>query len=163
MNCLVAYFSKYGNTEKVAKTVAETLTAGGSVRLVEIGNLAADDLAGMNLVVMGTPTYKMNLPLDVKAILKSLPKRSLRGAAVAAFDTSYEMSSWLAWSTASKRLLSRLRSLGGKPVSPPETFFIQHSHAGPLLEGELERARVWAARLLEQATAAALTMQKKGI
>lgn len=163
MNCLVIYFSKYGNTEKVATTVAETLAPAGPVHLVAMDKLTAADLVGVGLVVMGTSTHKMNLPLEVRAILKSLPKRSLRGAAVAAFDTSYEMSPWLAWMTASKRLASRLRSLGGKPVVPPETFYVQHSHEGPLLEGELERAQAWAARLLEQASAAVLTRQKKGI
>jgi hypothetical protein len=68
---------------------------------------------------------------------------------VAAFDTSYKMSRWLAPFTAARKLAARLRKLGGKRVVPPETFHVE-GREGPLYEGEIERARRWAALILER-------------
>jgi hypothetical protein len=99
---------------------------------------------------MGTPTHKMTLPEAVRPVFEELPLRSLRGAAVAAFDTSYEMSAILARFTAAKKIDGKLRKLGGKRLVPPETFLVHRHHEGPLHDGELERARAWAETILVQ-------------
>ena len=103
MNFLVVYYSKFGNTRLLAKTLAETLTEGldtdpgsqGAVRLLGADELAASDLDGLDLLVMGAPTHKMNLPEDLRPLLERLPAKCLKGVRFAAFDTSYEMSWWL--------------------------------------------------------------------
>jgi flavodoxin len=147
MNILVVYFSKFGNTQKIAQTVAEELEAAGVVRIVSSDRLAASDLDDVDLVVMGSPTHRMNLPEAVRSVFEKLPKRSLRGARVAAFDTSYQMSAFLARFTAAKKLARQLRKLGGKQIVPPETFHVM-GREGPLYEGELNRAKEWVATLL---------------
>jgi flavodoxin len=147
MNILVVYFSKFGNTQKIAQTVAEELEAAGVVRIVSSDRLAASDLDDVDLVVMGSPTHRMNLPEAVRPVFEKLPKRSLRGARVAAFDTSYQMSAFLARFTAAKKLARQLRKLGGKRIVPPETFYVM-GREGPLYEGELNRAKEWVATLL---------------
>jgi flavodoxin len=147
MNILVVYFSKFGNTQKIAQTVAEELEAAGVVRIVSSDRLAASDLDDVDLVVMGSPTHRMNLPEAVRPVFEKLPKRSLRGARVAAFDTSYQMSAFLARFTAAKKLARQLRKLGGKRIVPPETFYVM-GREGPLYEGELNRAKEWMATLL---------------
>ena len=155
MNALVVYFSEFGNTQKVAEVIAETLESAGSVRVLSLHQLTASDMRDVDLVVMGTPTHRMNLPEAVRPVLETLPKRILRGTPVAAFDTSYKMSAFLARFTAAKRLTSKLRKLGGKRVVPPETFHVVERE-GPLYEGELERARKWAGLILEQLEAQSL-------
>ncbi|NOZ50527.1 MAG: flavodoxin family protein, partial [Chloroflexi bacterium] len=124
MKVLVVYFSKFGNTQMVAEAIAEALTARATVRVLSLDELTTDDLCAADLVVMGTPTHRMNLPEAVQPMLDSLPRRILRGTPVAAFDTSYKMSWWLTHFTAAKRLARKLRKLGGKRVVPPETFHV---------------------------------------
>jgi flavodoxin len=152
VNSLVVYFSKFGNTKDVAEQIGKRLGEAGPVQVVNAEQLNADDLAGVDLMVMGCPTHKMRLPVDLEPVLSALPKRALHGAPVAAFDTSYKMSAFLSNFTASKRLVGRLRKLGGKPVVPPETFLVMERQ-GPLYEGELERAGAWAGKILERAQA----------
>ena len=147
MNTLVVYFSKFGNTRQVAEAVAETLQSTGSVHVMSAEPLTAADFEGVDLLVMGTPTHKMNLPEAVRPILDSLPKRILKGVPVAAFDTSYKMNWFLNKFTASKRLNRKLRKLGGKPLLPPETFLVE-DREGPLYDGEIERAHDWTISIL---------------
>jgi flavodoxin len=143
MNALVVYYSRFGNTQQVAEAIAETLASEGTVRVLSTDQLTASDLTGVDLLVMGTPTHRMNLPEDVRAVLRALPKRVLRGASVAAFDTSYKMSALLARFTAAPKLARELRKLGGRQIAPPETFHVVERE-GPLYDGEIERAKAWA-------------------
>jgi flavodoxin len=147
MNSLVIYFSKFGNTKKVAEAIAETLKSEGPVRVISTDQLAASDLNEVDLVVVGSPTHRMNLPEAVRPVFETLPRRILRNVPVAAFDTSYKMSAWLARSTAARKLDRRLRRLGGKRVVPPETFHVVERE-GPLYDGEIERAKEWAESIL---------------
>lgn len=149
MNALVVYFSKFGNTQKVAETIAEVLESAGAVRIISLDQLAASDLNDVDLIVMGSPTHRMNLPEAVRPVFEALPKRILRGTPVAAFDTSYKMSALLARFTAAKKLARQLRKLGGKRIVSPETFHVLERE-GPLYEGEIERAKAWATTILGQ-------------
>lgn len=149
MNALVVCFSKFGNTKRVAEVIGAVLSAKGPVGVISTEQLGETDLEGVDLVVMGSPTHRMNLPEAVRPILKALPRRALRGAAIAAFDTSYKMSPWLAPFTAASRLERKLRRLGGKRVVPAESFHVT-GREGPLYDGELERAQAWAQSILRQ-------------
>ncbi len=143
MNALVIYFSKFGHTQQIAEAIAGGL---GSARVVNLSALSSSDLRQADLVILGSPTHRMNLPEATRPLLQALPRRILRGIPVAAFDTSYKMSRWLIPFTAAKRLNHQLRRLGGRPVVPPETFFVMERE-GPLFDGEVERARAWASQL----------------
>lgn len=148
MNVLVVYFSKFGHTRKIAEQIAQTLQAHGPVRAIAADQLNPADFASIDLLIFGTPTHRMNLPEALRPILASLPRRCVRGVDFAAFDTSYKMSAWLQPFTASKKLSSKLRKLGGKRLVPPQTFHVVERE-GPLYDGELERAREWAQVLLK--------------
>jgi len=148
MNALVIYHSQFGNTRQVAEAIAGVFQRTGAARTISADQLAAADLQGVDLVVMGTPTHKMNLPEAVRPVFEQLPRRVLRDVPVAAFDTSYEMSAFLARFTAAKRVDQKLRKLGGKRLVRPETFHVHHHHGGPLYDGEIERAKTWADSIL---------------
>jgi flavodoxin len=149
MKTLIVYFSKFGNTRKIADAIAEILRSEGTTRVIPLDQLAVSDLNAADLVIMGSPTHKMNLPETVGAAFETLPRRILRSTAVAAFDTSYKMSWWLTGFTAAHRLARKLGKLGGKQVVPPETFHVVERE-GPLYDGELERAKEWAAGILKR-------------
>jgi flavodoxin len=161
MNALVVYYTQFGNTEKaataIAAAIAEALAGAGEARAVSIDELDAAALEDADLVLFGSPTHYQNLPKAVRAALDALPKRALRGKGVAAFDTSLETWGPLMWMTAAHRLLPRLRKLGGKPIARPETFLVvrgKDPESGErqdmLVEEELERAKLWAAAILER-------------
>ena len=147
MNALIVYFSKFGNTKLVAAAIASPLEAEGSARLISADRLTPSDLTGVDLVVMGSPTHRMNLPDDLRPLFKTLPRRLLRDKRVAAFDTSYKMSRWLARFTAARKLDRKLRKLGGMRAVAPETFHVVERE-GPLYDGELERAERWGQSIL---------------
>ena len=142
MNTLVVYFSKFGNTHKIAQVISEVFNGVGPVNIIEMNQLSSAGLQRADLVVMGSPTHKMNLPEGVGPALKSLPRRILPKMPFAAFDTSYKMSNWLAHFTAVRKLDRLLRRLGGKRHLPPETFHVMERD-GPLYKGEIERAGQW--------------------
>lgn len=148
MNALVVYHSEFGNTRQVAEAIAEVFQGAGAAHTLSTDQLTAADLQGVDLVVMGSPTHKMNLPQAVRPLFETLPRGILRGVPTAAFDTSYKMSAILARFTAAKQLDRKLRKLGGKRLVPPETFYVHEHHEGPLYDGELERARRWAESIL---------------
>ena len=148
-NTLVVYFSKFGNTQKVAETIAEALRPAGSARALSLDRLTISDLSDIDLIIMGSPTHRMNLPEAVRPAFETLPKGILRGVSVAAFDTSYKMSAFLARFTAAKKLARKLRKLGGRRIVPPETFHVV-GREGPLYDGEIERAQAWAMMILER-------------
>jgi flavodoxin len=152
MNTLVVHYSKYGNTQMVAETIAAAMRAAAGtgsqhITVKRLDKLTADDMQDINLLVAGVPTHNMNLPKPVPPLLAELPKKALRGIYFATYDTSYKLSRWLQPFTAAKPLARKLRKLGGKIILPPETFTVE-GHHGPLYDGELERVHVWAEQIL---------------
>lgn len=152
MNSLVIHFSKFGNTQKVAEAIAEQLNPAGSSRAIALDDIEISHLQNCDLLVVGSPTHRMNLPEEVRQAFENWPKRCLCSKSVATFDTSYRMSWWLARFTAARKLDRRLRKLGGKRIAQPETFHVE-GREGPLYDGEIERAQVWAATLAENKAA----------
>ena len=153
MRTLIVYFSKFGNTRRIAEAIADVMKQAGDARLVSIDQLGTSDFEGSDLVVMGCPTHGFNVPQEVRAILEAQPPGILTGKSVVAFDTTVR--AWpLRRLRASPKLLDQLVRLGGTPVAPPQTFFVwarnpqKTGEINLLREGELERARQWAGEVL---------------
>ncbi len=158
MRTLIVYFSKFGNTRKLAEAMAETMKQAGDARVTAIDQLSANDFEGFDLVVMGTPTHAFSVPHEVRAVLDTLSLSILTGKSVAAFDTTVRW--WpLRRLRASPKLLARLIRLGGRRIARPETFYVRTKgeentpEPNLLFEGELDHAREWAAKLLEKSPA----------
>jgi flavodoxin len=143
---LVIYDSRFGNTERIATQVAESIAGvlgeRGSLRLISVDDADTSELAGVDLLVMGGPTQKHRMSPAVRAFLKSIPRRALGAVAAATFDTRYNTTAWVSGSAA-KDIASRLRRLGVRRLAPPKSFFVVERE-GPLEDGELERATEWA-------------------
>jgi hypothetical protein len=165
----VVYESMFGNTEKVARAVAEELGAAGlDVSVAEVSEApAAHDLA-TDLLVLGAPTHAFSLSranTREDAVRQGAPRsRSTVGlrdwlsvahdeppaghVLTAAFDTRVSKVRHLPGSAA-KKATRLARGARLDPALGSESFFVDDVQ-GPLLEGELDRARKWGRHLAEQ-------------
>jgi len=67
---LVAYYTRGGNTAKMAEAVAEGVGEAGAVcDLKPVTEVSEDDLAGYEGVVLGSPTYYGHPAAEMKALL----------------------------------------------------------------------------------------------
>jgi len=157
MKAVVVYDSAYGNTEKIAQSIGNTLGSPGDVEVLRVGSIKADQLAGVELLVAGSPTQKFRPLPAMVSFLKSIPGGGLKGVRVAAFDTRMTKEDIEAaaailpfmvriFGYAAKPIAGLLVKKGGELVRPPEGFLVEGME-GPLVPGELERAAAWARQL----------------
>lgn len=160
MNILVLYDSVFGNTEKIARAIAEalidSLEEGATVQLYQAGQLTPSQLEGHDLLVVGSPTRGFRPTEDLANLLDRLAPRALQGARVAVFDTRFKADEQKSLLTrfvvktggyAATRIADRLKKAGAALVVPPEGFYVADIE-GPLNDGELERAAAWARQAL---------------
>lgn len=149
MKALVIYDSVYGNTEKIARAIADGLT--GEVKVVPVGTMNASEVRSFDLLIVGSPVHGGRATPAIDAFLKQLPAHSLEGKSVAAFDTRFEAEEQgvglrLLMSViryAAERIARELVKKGGTLAAEPEGFIVEQKE-GPLKEGEQERASRWA-------------------
>jgi flavodoxin len=152
MNTLVVYDSQYGNTERIAQAIADTLRAFGQAQAVRVDPAHPVPFQGVDLLIMGSPTQGFRPTLAMQFLLGNLSSQALRGLAVACFDTRFRGRLWK--SSAAPRMARQLRTMGVEPIIPPESFFVKAmKKEGPLLAGEVERAATWARMLFTKAEA----------
>lgn len=150
MTALVIYDSMYGNTERLARTIADTRNAPAK----RVGDVTSSDLEGLTLLVMGSPTQGGRPTKPIQQFLSTLSPDALRDVPVAAFDTRISAADsnfalralMRVIGYAAPRIDSGLARRGGLSVTSP-TGFIVEGREGPLRAGESERAKEWARRL----------------
>ncbi|MCJ7625591.1 MAG: flavodoxin domain-containing protein [Anaerolineaceae bacterium] len=146
MNIVLLYDSYFLNTRKLAETIADVLVMqGASVHLERFYQFDFENLEGVDLLVLGTPTHNQGMPRPIKSVLKRLPGGTMSAVKMALFDTRYQMPARKSGSAAG-RISRMLGKLGGEQLVSPQSFFVRERR-GPLVEGELERARAWAVSL----------------
>lgn len=164
MRSLVVYESSFGNTQRIAKVVADGLAADGEVTLVSVDD-ELPPLAEFDLLVVGAPTHVHGLSsrlsrkgaldqqgrkgdggIGVRGWLEALPL--LGRPAVAVFDTRANKPELLVGSAA-HGMARRLRRRGYRLTAEPESFFVAGT-PGPLEDGELARAGEWAKTLASE-------------
>jgi flavodoxin len=153
MKAMVVYDSAFGNTEKVAEAIGQALGPVEDVQVVRVGEVKTEQLFGLTLLVVGSPTQKFSPLGTITEFLKSIPQNALQGVRVAAFDTRIPESKVAEvrilaffvrlFGYAAKPIADRLQKKGGELAAPPEGFYVSDTE-GPLVEGELDRAADWA-------------------
>jgi hypothetical protein len=162
MRVLVVYESMFGNTEQVARAVADGLAGAlgipASVHTAAVGAVA--DLTWVDVLVVGGPTHAFGMSRPESR--RSAAGQGARGATVdlglrewlarfdrlevaaAAFDTRVGVRRLPG--SAARGAHRLLRGLGCRMIAPAESFLVTGGR-GPLKAGELERARRWGAQL----------------
>jgi flavodoxin len=160
MKAIVVYESHWGNTAAVARAIAEGI--GPSVTVLSTAEATAEAIAGVDLIVAGSPLLGFSLPTEsmlkniaasadrdptppdvshpsMRSWLETLPPGHGRAA-------SFETRIWWSPGSAAKAILKRLEALGYQPVGKGQRFVVEGKY-GPLRAGELERAKAWGAEL----------------
>jgi flavodoxin len=150
MKTMVIYDSFFGNTEKVAQSIATAL----DTQAIPVNQADAGQLRDLDLLVVGSPTRGFRPTEGVSKLLNGLPKNYLAGVRVAAFDTRIVLetidSKALRFLVnkggyAANTIAKTLEKKGGQLAAPSEGFFVT-GEQGPLKGGELERAAEWAGK-----------------
>lgn len=174
MRVAVVYESVFGNTREVAEAIAEGIRETAPQASVECWPTAeaTSDLGKADLLVVGGPTHFLGLPSPrsrrlqhqqedqgawhhaegepaeppgVREWLEAMPVVRGRHAA-AAFDTRLGK---LMAGSAARQITRMLRHHGYRVVDRPQGFVVE-DYAGPLAEGERDRARAWGITLAGQ-------------
>jgi flavodoxin I len=112
---LVMYYSRSGNTEKMAKAVAEGAKSIQNVVVDLNYHIEAEELTSYDAILVGTPTYNTQMPIDFKNLFEeaSANQINLKGKIGSAFG-SY------GWSgEAPQAVIEILKKLEMKVIEPP--------------------------------------------
>ncbi len=132
---LIVYDTKFGNTEKVAKALAEGMRKHGArVDCVNIGEVDISKVRDYDLLAIGGPTHMLGLSRTMKDFLEKLEDVNLSGKRAFAFDT--KLKSRFAGS-AGKRIEKKLKKLGTSIVKSHVSAIVE-GNEGPLEDGAEE-------------------------
>jgi flavodoxin len=164
MSVLVVYESMFGNNAALAHAVAEGVGSVVAVQVVEVSEAPTTIPDDVDLLVVGAPNHAAGLPrpssredsrktgghpadpaIGVREWLAALELP--RGTRVAVYETMMAKPGFLRFvDHAARTVTKRLRRKGGLTVGQAMHFRVA-AQAGPLVDGELDRARRWGATL----------------
>jgi flavodoxin I len=86
---LVLYYSRTGNTEKMAKAVAEGANAIQGVEVELNYYVTPEPLSNFDVIIVGTPTYHHEMTVDMKRLFEEAAAKgiNLKGKTGAAFGS----------------------------------------------------------------------------
>ncbi len=151
--CIV-YDSVYGNTAKIAEAMLEGIGGNQESQLIKAQEASTDNLVDVDLLLVGSPTQAGTFIEPVKNFLAGIPVDALKNVKAAAFDTSFDINTQKAFlrfimktfGYAAPKIAKELSGKGAT-VLATETFIVLKTE-GPLQEGEVERAKEWASRVV---------------
>jgi flavodoxin len=156
MKALVVYDTAFGNTEKIAQAIGQGLGPADEVRVIRASEATPQQLAGLDLLAVGSATQRFRPLPAASTFLKSIPDGALNGIKVAAFDTrateeDVQKIRILAFFVkifgyAAEPIGKRLQKKGGEQIIAPAGFYVGGTE-GPLIEGELQRAQEWGSQI----------------
>ena len=131
-NVLVFYYSRTGNTEKMAKAVADGIRKAGGIKVDMEYYKDASELPNYDAIIIGTPTYHHDTVLEIKSLFENAAVKNviLKGKVGAAFG-SY------GWSGEAPRLVLEImeKRFEMDVIKPP--LLIKYTPS----EDDLERCR----------------------
>jgi menaquinone-dependent protoporphyrinogen IX oxidase len=152
MKGIVVYDTSYGNTRKIAETIAETLKESGiEVDLFYVKKTKKLNARDYNFLVLGSPTGWGTMSFAVKGFLGKVKGEEWMNKPFAAFDTEnpenierarIENKEWSAAEKIAKKLIEKQMN-----QLMPVLKAVVLGWKGPLQEGEIERTKEYAREL----------------
>jgi hypothetical protein len=163
MKALVVYESMFGNTERIARAVAAGLGESVDVQVTEVADAPADPGPDVALIVAGGPTHAFSMSCEntradaiskgahegerefgLREWMAALPSGE-HTEKMATFDTKIKSMRHLPGSAAKSAAKAAHRH-GYESVARAESFYVDDVD-GPVLDGEIDRARAWGRQL----------------
>ena len=152
MKSIVIYDTSYGNTKKIAETIAETLKESGLeadlLHIKEVKKLTAKDY---DFLALGSPTKFGTMSFAMKSFLGQVKSEEWMNKFFIAFDTENpeniekaraENKEW----SAGEKIADKLKEKKMNQVLPVLKATVL-GWKGPLVEGEIERTKVYTKEL----------------
>ncbi len=152
MNILIIYDSTFGNTQKVAQKIGDSLSAEAHVQMLQVAEVKPEHFTGIDVLIVGSPTRGFSPTPAIKKMLANIPAHKLDGIKILTFDTrilAKDVDSPVLtpmvrlFGYAAKPIADRLEKKGGNLLTSPEGFIVEGTE-GPIKAGELDRAAQWA-------------------
>jgi flavodoxin len=143
----VVYDSVSGNTRTVAQAIA--LSIGGHVKAVRAQDADCNEAAGLDLLVIGSPTHGGRPTEAVARFVERVSRVLPPSARVAAFDTRLRAKLFRIFGYAADRIAAGFVP-GAVRLAGAEGFAVK-AKLGPLAEGEVQRAADWGRQLAQGA------------
>jgi len=132
LKAIVIYDTKFGNTEKIANSLAAGINEMGyDVDVIYVENIQLDKITEYDLVAIGGPTHGFGISAPIRKFIKRMEQVDLRNKKAFAFDTK---SKGGIWGSAAKGIEKRLSKMGMEIVKPSASAIVL-GLKGPLQEG----------------------------
>lgn len=136
---LVLYYSQTGNTEKMAKAIADA-AQNGSVEVELSYFVEAEELGKFDAILVGVPTYHHDMPMDMKRLFEEAARKGVNlRAKVGAVFGSY------GWSGEAPKLVMEIMNKKFEMHVSEEPLLLKYT---PEDEG-LEKCRSFGKRISE--------------
>ena len=142
MKSLIIFDSQFGNTQKIAKAIADGL----GTKAVSVADVEMADLSDLDLVVVGSPINGWRPSVKMLEFLAKLKSDSLKGVKAAAFDTRIKL---FIHGDAASKIAKSLEKAGATIISTPKPFYVKGTE-GPLFENEIKNAQKWTESIKSQ-------------
>jgi len=146
MKGIIIYDTSYGNTQKIAETIVENLKeAGIETDLFHIKNVKKLGATDYSFLALGSPTKYGTMSFAMKFFLSKVKDEDWKNKPFVAFDTENpenvekaqaEKKEW----SAAEKIANRLKEKNMIQLLPVLKALVS-GWKGPLVEGEIERAR----------------------
>jgi flavodoxin len=145
----VVIASPSGVTDTVARAVARAVDWSYEHNARAANEVDPGEIRTPSVVFLGGPTHRREMGESLRTFLDHMPDRMISQCLFAAFDTRFHDSPIVTGSSA-RHIQRAIEGRGGRNLVPGESFFVVRRD-GPLREGEVERARMWASAVIAAA------------
>ncbi len=149
---IIAYESKYGNTKRVAETIAEGMREAGEVETTQsrVKEVDFDKILDYDAILIGSPNHIGGPAGSVKKFINKLGKLNLEGKQFAVFDTYIGKDYEKAVRKMEKRISDKIP--GAKLIISGLSVRVE-GMKGPILAEELSRCRDFGRKIATQSDA----------
>jgi flavodoxin len=148
VSILVAFDTKYGNTQRVAEAIAEGLETAREIKatVLNIKNVDAKTIPTFDAFLVGSPAHFGEPTGTAKGFIKQLGKLKLEGKRIAVFDTYIKND----FEKAARKMEAFIRKEAPRLiiVSPVLSIRILGRGTGPIAEGELPKCQDFGRRFV---------------
>jgi flavodoxin len=78
MKALVVYESFFGNTEKIAQSIAKAFIDSQTGSIIRLNDIQQDQREGVDLLIVGAPTRAFQPTQETKNFIKKIPGENWR-------------------------------------------------------------------------------------